>query len=326
MRAFAGKGVVGDISDVWAESLGDMSEGFKNASTGLDGKQYFVPFYFYAWGPHYRKSLFEENGYEIPTTWDEFKALCDTMQADGLTPLAAANDGRWPQMGMFDMLNMRINGYDFHVGLMAGDELWTDERVTRVFEVWRDDILPYTQEGALGRTWQEAAQSLLNKEAAMYFLGTFAAEQFPLEEQGDLDFFAFPPLGTEFDAEMGIDAPIDGFMLSKDPANPEAAKAFLACMASGAAQITYLSGNPAAGVAAGNDADTSGYTELQAKSAEIIANSGKIAQFLDRDTRPDFAGPNGMQAFLQDFLQAPDQDLMSLQQSIQGFWDSLPPL
>jgi len=31
MRAFAGKGVVGDISDVW-EGLGDMSEGFKNAS------------------------------------------------------------------------------------------------------------------------------------------------------------------------------------------------------------------------------------------------------------------------------------------------------
>ena len=31
--AFAGKGVVGDISDVWATSTG-MSEGFKNASTG----------------------------------------------------------------------------------------------------------------------------------------------------------------------------------------------------------------------------------------------------------------------------------------------------
>ncbi len=33
-----------------------------------------------------------------------------------------------------------------------------------------------------------------------------------------------------------------------------------------------------------------------------------------------------MQAFLQDFLQSPDQDLMSLQESMQGYWDSLPPL
>ena len=39
----------------------------------------------------------------------------DQMQTDGITPLAAANGGSWPQMGMFDMLNMRINGYDFHV-------------------------------------------------------------------------------------------------------------------------------------------------------------------------------------------------------------------
>ena len=55
------------------------------------------------------------------------------MQTDGVTPFAAANDGNWPQMGMFDMLNMRINGYDFHVSLMGGQESWTDDRVKEVF-------------------------------------------------------------------------------------------------------------------------------------------------------------------------------------------------
>ena len=78
MRAFAGKGVLGDISDVWS-GLNGMSDGFRSASSGLDGKQYFVPFYFYPWAVHYRKSLFADMGYSIPTTWDEFKALCDTM-------------------------------------------------------------------------------------------------------------------------------------------------------------------------------------------------------------------------------------------------------
>ena len=155
MRAFAKKGVVGDITDVWA-NLPDMSEGFKNASTALDGKQYFVPFYFYPWGVHYRKSLFEEKGYAIPKTWDEFKALADTMQTDGLVPLAAANDGRWPQMGMFDMLNLRINGYDFHVSLMGGKEDWTSDPVKAVFTAW-EEILPYYQPDANGRTWQDAA-------------------------------------------------------------------------------------------------------------------------------------------------------------------------
>jgi multiple sugar transport system substrate-binding protein len=325
MRFFAEQGLATPITDVWEEVGGNFSEAFKAASTGNDGEQYFIPIYNYPWVVLYRKSLFEERGYTVPTTYEEFIALLQQAQADGLVPLAFGDSDGWPAMGTFDIINMRLNGYDFHIGLMAGEESWTDERVTAVFEKWRE-LLPFMQEGALGRTWQEAAQAMANKEAAMYFLGTFAAEQVPAEEHDDLDFFAFPPLGSEFDAEMGIDAPIDGFMLSKAPANIEAAKAFLRCMASGPAQIIYLTGNPAAGVAAASDADASGYSALQAKSAEIIANSGRIAQFLDRDTRPDFAGPNGMQAFLQDFLNEPDQDLPALQADIQAFWDSLPPL
>ena len=38
----------------------------------------------------YRKSLFEDKGYTVPTTWDEFVALADKMKADGLIPLAFA--------------------------------------------------------------------------------------------------------------------------------------------------------------------------------------------------------------------------------------------
>ncbi len=108
------------------DALPASAKGSRTASTGLDGKQYFVPFYYYPWAVHYRKSVFEEAGYAIPATWDEFKALLDQMQADGITPLAGANDGNWPQMGMFDMLNLRINGYDFHVSLMGGQENWTE--------------------------------------------------------------------------------------------------------------------------------------------------------------------------------------------------------
>jgi multiple sugar transport system substrate-binding protein len=325
MRFFADQGLATPITDLWEQIGANYSEAFKAASTGNDGEQYFVPIYNYPWVVLYRKSLFEEQGYTVPESYDEFIALLEQAKADGLVPLAFGDKDGWPAMGTFDILNMRMNGYDFHIGLMAGEESWTDPRVTAVFEKWRE-LLPYFQEGALGRTWQEAAQSMANKEAAMYFLGTFAAEQVPADEHDDLDFFPFPQLGTEFDDEWGIDAPIDGFMLSKAPANPEAAKTFLGCMATGAAQIVYLTGNPAAGVAAASDADPSGYTALQAKSAEIIASSGRIAQFLDRDTRPDFAGPNGMQAFLQDFLNDPDQDLAAFQADIQAFWDSLPPL
>jgi multiple sugar transport system substrate-binding protein len=271
----------------------------------------------------YRKSIFEEKGYAIPTTWEEFVALGTQMQTDGLIPMAFGDLDGWPAMGTFDILNMRINGYKFHVDLMAGRESWTDPRVTAVFEAWKA-LIPYYSDGALGLTWQEAAQQFVNGQAGMYFLGTFAAQQAASQPEilADIDFFPFPTLGTEFDGELGIDAPIDGFAIPALAQNVDGAKTLLKCFATGAAQDLYTAISTG-DVSAANDASTDHYNQIQKKSAEIIAGSSAIAQFLDRDTVPAFAGPNGMQGLLQTFLSDPDQDLAAYQQTIQDAWDTL---
>lgn len=306
MRAFADRGVVGDISDVW-ENLDGMSEGFRSASSGLDGNQYFVPLYYYPWAIHYRKSVFEENGYEIPTTFDELIALAEQMEADGITPFAAANDGRWPQMGMFDMLNLRINGYDFHVALMGGQESWEDPRVKEVFTVW-EQLLPYYQPDVNGRTWQDGATALGEGEAGMYLLGTFVVSNFDPETQADIvediDFFAFPEINPEH-GQDAVEAPIDGFMMAANPANEAGAKALLECLGSADAINAYLAVDPSV-VGAHADTDTSGYNALQQKSAELVGNAKYIAQFLDRDTDPDFAA-NVVGVAIADFLADPSQ-------------------
>lgn len=335
MRFFSDQGLFGPITDVW-DGIDNIADGFKVASTGNDGEQYAIPFNTYPWVVIYRQSVFDENGWEVPTTIDEFKAIGDDALAKGLIPLAFGDIQGWPAMGTFDIINMRLNGYDFHIGLMTGEEKWTDPRVKAVFEEWRD-LVPYLQPGGAGREWQEAAQALFKKEAAMYFLGTFAGEQIgaaigddATQEEidavvADTEFFPFPVFGTEFDAEMGIDAPIDNLVMAADPANAEAAKAILACIATGPAQTLFANTNPNV-VAVASDADTSGYSAYQQKMAEIIGSSGAIGQFLDRDTRPDFAGPQGMQGFLINFIDDPEQDLDAYLQSIQDFWDTLPPL
>lgn len=326
VRFFAAQGLLSPINDVWDEILQYQTEGLKAASTGSDGNQYFVPVYNYPWVVMYRKSVWEEKDYTVPTTLADFKALGDRMQADGLVPLALGDQDGWPAMGTFDIINMRQNGYAFHIGLMEGRERWSDARVRKVFEIWRDDILPYTQDGAPGRTWQDAAKAMLvDKTAGMYFLGTFAAEQAAVEDIPDIGFFPFPLLSTEFDAEMAIDAPIDGFMLSANPKNPEAAKAFLKCVATPEAQLTYVLTPGIGSVAVSPLADPSGYNTLQAASAEVLRNAGNIAQFLDRDARADFAGPSGMQGFLISFLTDPNQDLDAFLGGIQAYYDSLPP-
>jgi multiple sugar transport system substrate-binding protein len=304
MRAFANKGVVGDVSDVWASDLDSvMSEGFKSASTGLDGKQYFVPFYFYAWGLHYRKSVFEENGYEIPTTWDEFIALCDQMVADGIIPIAAANGGGWPQMGMFDMINLRTNGYDFHVSLMGGNEDWSGDQVKAVFANW-EQLLPYYQPDANGREWQDAATALGDGSAGMYLIGNFLIDQYEGEVRDDIDFFAFPEIDPAY-GQDSIEAPIDGFMMAASPENEAGAKALLGGIGQAAAIDAYIGVTPSV-VAANSEADTSGYTALQAKAAELVGGAKSIAQFLDRDTDPAFASEVVGKA-IQDFLNDPSQ-------------------
>ena len=83
MRFFAQKGLVGDLSDVWKDING-MSDALKKASTGDDGKQYFVPSTYYPWAMFYRKSVFQQHGYQEPKTLDEFKALGAQMKKDGL--------------------------------------------------------------------------------------------------------------------------------------------------------------------------------------------------------------------------------------------------
>ena len=297
-------------------------------STGDDGKQYFIPIYNYPWAVFYRKSMFADKGYTIPTTLDEFKTLAAKMQSDGLIPMAFGDSDGWPAMGTFDIINLRQNGYDFHVGLMKGAEKWTDPKTKAAFETWKT-LLPFYQEGAAGRTWQDAAQALVQKKAGMYLLGMFVSQQF--QEAGeadlaDLDFFPYPNFGTEFDAEKALDAPIDGFMISANSptlaADLDASKAFMEYLAQPATQVTWVSQDKG-NIAASKNADTSGYTDLQKKAAELIGGAQRITQFLDRDTNPNFAGPNGMQAFLLDFLKNPNQDLDAFLAKIQSFWDTL---
>ena len=51
-------------------------------------------------------------------------------------------------MGTFDVLNARINGYQFHMDLMAGRAVWTDPKVTEVFAYW-SQLLPYINTNVL---------------------------------------------------------------------------------------------------------------------------------------------------------------------------------
>ena len=333
MRFFADKGLATPIDDVWNAVKSNYTAGFEASIKGNDGHAYAVPTDYYPWAVFYRKDVWAAKGYTVPTDWEAFKALCEKMKKDGLTPIAFADKDGWPAQGTFDILNLRMNGYDFHVNLLTGanGQKWTDPKVAQVFKKW-SEITPYYSPGFKGLTWEQGADQLLRKQAGMYLLGLFVSDEFKASgKQADvdqLDFFAFPDVGSQYDAEKALDAPIDVYMVTKKSPTLSndlgQAKAFMEFMAKGSTQVLYWKNAPGS-IPTANDADTSQYPALTKKAVDIVSKAQKITQYFDRDSRPDYSGPNGMQGFLLRFLSNPTSDTTSLQKDMQSFWDSLPP-
>jgi multiple sugar transport system substrate-binding protein len=312
MQFFAAKGLATPIDDVWKVLSPQMPPAFKAASTGADGHQYFVPNKNYPWAVYFRKSLWKEKGYTVPKTWDQYIALAKKMRTDGLTPIAFTDKDGWPPMGTFDILNMRINGYKFHVSLMAGRQAWDGPQVKAVFKKWTE-LLPHYSEGALGLTWQEGAAQLENKQAGMFLLGGFLTGAMKPENAKDIDFFPFPMINPKW-GQDSIDAPIDGYMISRKPKNLDAAKKLVGFLGTAPAIDAYLKIN-SGNLGANKHTNTSAYSPLQKKEARLIASTKNIAQYMDRDTRPDFAS-TVMIPSLQSFLNKPG-DYVKLVQSIE---------
>jgi multiple sugar transport system substrate-binding protein len=329
MRFFADKGLATAVDDSWAKVKTNFTAGFANAVVGNDGKVYGIPVDYYPWCVFYRKSLFTDKGYTVPKTFADLLTLCAKMQTDGLTPFAFGDKDGWPAMGTFDILNLRLNGYDFHVGLMTGKEKWTDAKVTTVFQTWAK-LIPFYTNGYAGLTWQQACDTLVRKTAGMYFLGLFMTGEVDTADKtakADIDFFPFPFMGNAFDAEQALDAPIDIMMISAKSKtlgdDLASAKTYMEFWAKGSTQMIMYNANNGF-IPTASDADTTKLDVLTQKAVAIVSQAQKITQFLDRDTRPDFAGASAMQGFLLNFLKTPAQDMVAFQKTIQDFWDKLP--
>ncbi len=322
MQFFASKGLSNKINDVWDAIGNTFPASVHDLSKGADGNYYFVPLYYYPWGVFYRKSVFTEKGYTVPTTWDAFVSLCEKMKSDGLNPIAFGDSDKWPAMGTFDYLNMRTNGYQFHIDLMHGNAKWTDAKVKKAFSYWTQ-ILPYHQAGYIGRKWEDAALSLIQKKSGMYVCGTFVAQQATdPADHADLDFFAFPAIDSQW-GQDSIEAPVDGFMLSKSPKNRAAAVKLLEFIGSTAGEGAYLKVDPSYNALA-NGYDTSGYNAIQTKSATLFNAAQHVSQFMDRDANPAFTS-TVMQPQLQAYLQNPgsiDSILTQIQNQQQAIYNS----
>jgi ABC-type glycerol-3-phosphate transport system substrate-binding protein len=294
-RFFIDRGLIADISDVFEEYGFNetYAPGFL-ALASVDGKQYFLPTSYYWWAVYYRPSLFEQAGItEVPETWDEFLAACDTLNAAGITPITIGTRYPWTAAAWFDYINMRLNGPEFHIDLMSLKESYTDERVRAVFDYWQQlfDHNCFIEDAA-AYAWQEALTPMAEGNAAMYLMGQFIVDSYPDELEDDLDFFRFPIIDPE--VPIGEDAPTDGYFIAAGARNLEGGKEFLAFI--GSQEVQQKAFDELGRLPTRTDVDVSGASPATQKGIELIQTADYVAQFYDRDTTAPMAEA-GLNAF-----------------------------
>ncbi|KRO50959.1 MAG: hypothetical protein ABR62_04640, partial [Actinobacteria bacterium BACL2 MAG-120820-bin50] len=226
----ADQGLLVDVSEN-IKNLGDQmpAGSISGATNPSDGKQYIIPTTYYPWGLHYRKSTMSELGLdpENIATWDDFMKLLDGTQKKGLIGYALGDQGGWEAMGTFSLLNVRLNGYDYHVDLLNGRKQWTDQKTIDVFDQFAT-LIPYMNKNVLDIGWEGMRDLLLQKKCGAMMMGSWWANSFLDKSQEDYDdlwIVPFPEINPEFGRDS-IDAPTDGVCASVNSSNPEGGAAF----------------------------------------------------------------------------------------------------
>ena len=306
MRPYVSAGLFEDVSDLWREpEIAENLASTKGAMT-IDGKQWGVPYSYYQWGVYYREDIFNELGLEEPATWEEEKANCAKIVASGRACYTIGTKYLWTAGGWFDYLNLRTNGYDFHMALTQGEVEWTDERVRAVFAKWRELI---DMGGFIANhqtySWQEALPFIVNGEATAYLMGNFSVA--PMREAGltddKLDFYQFVEITPG--VAKAEDAPTDTFHIPANAKNKEAAREFLRYVVSAENQ-TIINNGENLGQLPINAQSAIDDDEFLRQGFEMLSRNspGGVAQFFDRDAPAEMAKA-AMEGF-QEFMVFPD--------------------
>ena len=303
MRQFVKPGLLEDLSPLYTDPVKTALGPIVVDLVSDAGQQYTVPYTYYQWGLFYRKDLFDTAGIaEAPKTWDALLDDCDKLNKAGVAPIAIGTKDLWPTAGWFDYIDMRVNGYDFHMQLMAGKVPYTDPRVKDVFAHWKQllDRQCFVKNHA-SSSWQESQSLLYQGKAAMMLIGNFITGSFPAEVEKSMAFAPFPTINAS--AGDGEDAPIDTIAIPAKAKNKADAMTFLAFVLRADVQQAI---NMTTNQIPVNKQSAAPDNRFIAAGKDLLSNTKHLAQFFDRDTSEDLA-TGGMKGF-QEFMMNPTRE------------------
>ncbi|MBI9049223.1 MAG: carbohydrate ABC transporter substrate-binding protein [Anaerolineaceae bacterium] len=124
----------------------------------------------------YNPQVLADNGLEVPETMDDFIAALETLQAAGVdVPLAMGE--QWTAMHLFETILLGSMGPDAYNQLWTGEKSWGDADVAAAIENFKT-VLSYTNSDAASLSWQDAAQLVVEGDAAFNIMGDWAEGYF----------------------------------------------------------------------------------------------------------------------------------------------------
>ncbi|GAA1245424.1 raffinose/stachyose/melibiose transport system substrate-binding protein [Microbacterium phyllosphaerae] len=257
-------------------------------------------------GVIYNQDIFEEQGLEVPETWDEFIAVCDALEAAGIAPFYGTLADSWTGMPSWNALGAYASQDGFFDDLRAeGEDVGADSAVS--FEnnfpevmAQQAQLFSYMQEGYRGRTYDDGNAAFARGESAMLLQGIWALN--PVKAiNPDINAAIFPyPAADEPDDRLlvsGVDVVVT---MAKDTPHREEALRFIEYLFDvGVIEEFAASQNMIPSV---KGAELSDDPALQ--SVKPFFDEGKITGFIDHQVPPSIP----LVAIVQQFLFDGDAD------------------
>lgn len=238
------EGIMIDISD--QEFLNQVSQESRDM-TVCDGKYYALPYSVSAFGIYCNNRLFEQQGIELPTTYEELIAACDKFQAAGIQPMVSIDKELGNIAQRFERLVGVINNdSNSEFEKIAKGEIKAEDSVAlnTIADVMYK-LYGYSGDDSLGVDSNIGYAAMANEEAAMMLCGTWGLTTLR-NNNPDVDVVLIPfpnPTGEKTNVPINVDC---SFSVCTNTKHPEEATKFLEFLSRTENAQTYCDadGNP----------------------------------------------------------------------------------
>lgn len=211
-----------DISDL--EEIGMVKQSYLDMDKELEfipqEGSYALPYAANAAGILFNKDMFDEHGWEIPETWDEFLALCGEIESAGIQPLYLGYKDTWTCLAPWNALTVGLTDADICSQVNRGNTTFSS--AYRETAEKMKILLDYAEPNPYAYGYNDACTAFAREQSAMYPIGSYAIPQIKsVNPDMNIGSFTFPANEKKEDNVLnsGIDLQ---FCVMKDCENKEA--------------------------------------------------------------------------------------------------------